>query len=338
MKAVVLYEKQRVSVDDRPEPGDPAPGEVTVRVRAVGLCGSDLKYFQQGGVSTPIKRPFVLGHEAVGTISRVGAGVDTVKVGDRVTIEPGKPCWTCAFCRSGDYNLCPQMYFMASRSRDGALQEYLNWPANLVYPLPAPISDEAGALAEPISVALSGVTMGQVALGKRVLVLGAGTIGLFALQLARAAGASFVAVTDMQPLRLDIARALNADQMIDVGRLNGASLPLPDNSIDVIIDTTGYAAAIGQAYTAVKPGGRIVLIGLGQDPIPLSLIQIVYKQLTVLGVYRYKNTYMAVITALLNGQVQVESVITHRFAIDQAVEALVTATQADRAVKVMINL
>ncbi len=331
-----------VALVQRAAPSDPDPDDVQISIRSVGLCGSDLKYFTEGGVSSDIQRPFILGHESSGEVVKVGDNVRHLQVGQRVAIEPGKPCWKCDYCHRGNYNLCLEMYFMASRSRDGALQEVLNWPAALAYALPDLISNDEGALIEPMSVALSGVQMGEIRLGERVLVLGAGAIGLLVAQFAKIAGAGFVAVTDTQSQRLEIAKSLGADRVIDVTTLASnddgkpAQLTLNPDSIDVLIDTTGAAAAIGQAYAVLKRGGRITMIGLGHQVMPLSLLDIVYKQLTIQGVYRYKNTYPTVIQALIKKQIAVQPLITHHFEIDQVTVAFQTALKMDQAIKVMI--
>jgi L-iditol 2-dehydrogenase len=338
MRAAILYGQEHIVVEDRPDPGAPAPDEVQIRVRAVGLCGSDLKYFYSGGVSGGIKQPFALGHEAAGDVIAVGSDITAFAPGDRVAIEPGKPCWKCPQCLQGDYNLCPNMYFMASRSRDGALRERLNWPANLVFRLPDRLSYDEGALVEPLSVAFSSVHHAQVTLGTRALVLGAGPIGLAVVQFARLAGAVYVGVTDTEPLRLKLARELGAHEAIDVAHLDGPDLPLAEGSIDVVIDTTGVDRAIAQAFPAIKPAGRLVLVGLNHELLPLSLLQIVYKQLTVQGVYRFKNTYPSVLHYLDEGQIKAGPLMTHRFPLDKADHALRMAARRDEAVKVMIEL
>lgn len=338
MRAAILSGKQTIAVTEAPEPGPPGQGEVKMRVRAVGICGSDLKYYYSGGVSGAIERPFVLGHEAAGEIVGLGEGVHHLALGDRVAIEPGRPCWQCQFCRAGDYNLCPTLYFMGSRSRNGALQEFVNWPANLVFGLPDSLSYEEGTWVEPLSVALSGVRQAGIGPGSRVLVLGAGTIGLAALQLARLSGAVWTAITDAEAYRLEAAGQFQPDRTIDVGALPGQQPLLPDSSVDAVIDTTGAAGAIEQAFQAIKPGGRLILIGLSHDRLPLSLLQIVYQQLSVQGVYRYKDTFPAIIDFLAAGRLSVKALITHRFPLQDIELALQTAAQKDQAIKVVITL
>jgi L-iditol 2-dehydrogenase len=338
MRAAVLYGKEKIVVEDRPSPGMPEPDEVQVRVHSVGLCGSDLKYFYSGGVSSAVQQPFALGHEAAGQVVAVGSDVQGFSPGDRVVIEPGRPCWKCQLCRQGDYNLCPNMYFMASRSRDGALREYINWPANLVFHLADNLTYDEGALVEPLSVAYSSVKHAQIGLGSRALVLGAGPIGLAVVQFARLAGALYVGITDTEAFRLELARELGADEALDVTALTDGKLPLEEQSIDVVIDTTGVARAIEQAFPAIKPGGRLVLVGLDHEKLPLSLLQIVYRQLSIQGVYRFKNTFPSVLHYLSTGQVNVKPLMTHRFLLEHTEEALRVASRRNEAVKVMINL
>lgn len=338
MRAAILYGKEHIVVEERQAPGDPAADEVQIRIRTVGLCGSDLKYFYTGGVSSAITQPFALGHEPAGKIVAVGSGVHGFRIGDRVAVEPGKPCWTCEQCLTGNYNLCPHMYFMASRSHDGALREIINWPARLVFHLPDELTLEEGALVEPLSVGYSSVQHANVALGTRVLVLGAGPIGLSVTQFARLAGAQHVGVTDTEAFRLQIAEQLGADQAINVTDLNSADLPLDPLSIDIVIDTTGVAAAIEQAYPYIKPGGTLVLVGLDHAKLPLLLLDIVYRQLTVQGVYRFKNTFPSVLHYLSTGQIKALPLVTHRFSLEETEHALRMASKRNEAVKVMVSL
>jgi L-iditol 2-dehydrogenase len=197
------------------------------------------------------------------------------------------------------------MYFLASRSRDGALRETINWPANLVFHLPDNLTWNEGALVEPLSVAYSSVKHGQVSLGSRVLVLGAGPIGLAVVQFVRLAGALSVGITDIESFRLQLAKDLGIDETFDVTRLSNGKLPIEEQSIDVVIDTTGVVHAIEQAFPSIKPGGKLVLVGLAHEKLPLSLLQIVYRQMSIQGVYRFKDTFPSVLHYLATGQVKV---------------------------------
>lgn len=336
MRAAVLSEAHAIAVEERPPPDPPAPDEVTIRVRAVGLCGSDVKYWIDGGVSTPISQPFVLGHEAAGEIVAVGSGVRYLSVGDRVAVEPGRPCGACSVCRRGDYNLCPEMFFLGSRGRDGALRELLNWPASLVFSLPPAISLVEGALVEPASVALAGIRRGGLKLGERALVLGAGAIGLVTVQLAKAAGATAL-VTDIEPSRLTLARSLSADEVI-LASADEATTPLPDGSVDLIIDTTGHAGAIRQAFPTLRPGGRLVLIGLGHDPLSLTTLDLVYRQATLLGVYRYADTFPTVIDLVRQRALALAPLVSHQIPLPRIAEALDLAAKPAAALKVVVTL
>ena len=216
MRAAVLNRPGEVEVVERPTP-TPGPHEVLVRVRAVGVCGSDTHYYDHGRIGRfVVEQPMVLGHESAGVIEGVGSAVDPARVGQRVSIEPGVPCFTCHECLAGRYNLCPDMVFYATPPVDGSLAELAVIHEAFAHPVPDSVSDEAAALLEPLSVGVWSCRKGGVGLGTSVLVTGAGPIGLVAVQVARAAGAAQVVVADVNPHRLAVAATLGATRTVDV--------------------------------------------------------------------------------------------------------------------------
>ena len=206
MRAAVLKGAGKVTLQERPVPG-PGPGEVLVQVAAVGTCGSDVHYYEHGRIGDfVVESPLILGHEPSGVVIAAGPGADRHLPGQRVSIEPGVPDFTCEYCRAGRYNLCPRMRFFGTPPIDGAFCEYVVVSEEFAYPVPDSLSDDAAALVEPLSVGVWACRKARVGPGSRVLVAGAGPIGLVCLQAAKAFGATYVAVTDVNPRRKNPTR------------------------------------------------------------------------------------------------------------------------------------
>ena len=216
-RAAVLVKPGEIVIEERPMP-EPGPREVLVEVAAVGVCGSDVHYFQHGRVGSHVVRaPLVLGHESAGRVAAVGSSVTAHAVGDRVALEPGVPCGRCRECRSGRYNLCPDVVFFATPPVDGAFAEFVTIDEDFAFALPDELSDEAGALMEPLSVGIWACRKAGVSAGDRVLVTGAGPIGLLAMQVARAFGATRVEISDVNEGRLELAERTGATRAIRAG-------------------------------------------------------------------------------------------------------------------------
>ena len=210
MRVLELSAPETLTLTQRDVP-TPGPGQVLVRMTCVGVCGSDTHYLTHGRIgSYAVDYPMVLGHEGAGVVEAVGEGVDASRIGERVSIEPGVPCRTCAQCLAGAYNLCPDMVFHATPPYDGSLAECIVHDAAFAHPLPDGVSDEAAAMVEPLSVGLWACRKADVTLGDRVLITGCGPIGLMCLLAARARGARDITVVDLNPERLERARALGA--------------------------------------------------------------------------------------------------------------------------------
>ena len=228
-------------------------------MRSVGICGSDVHYFRHGRIGDfVVASPLVLGHEVSGRITAVGAGVDGGRVGSRVAVEPGAACGSCAQCKAGRYNLCPDMRFFATPPVDGALAEYVVVRADLAFDLPAAVGDDAAALLEPLSVGIWATGKAAVGAGSSVLIAGAGPIGLVAAQVARARGATTIAVTDIAPHRLAAALRNGATLALDPRDGTG-----PGQDFDAFLDCSGAPAAISAGIAALAPAGRAVLVGMG---------------------------------------------------------------------------
>ncbi len=268
MRVAVLNRPGEVAVVERPAPV-PGPDEVLVRVRAVGVCGSDTHYFDHGRIGRfVVESPLVLGHEASGVVERVGSGVDPTRVGERVSIEPGVPCRQCGQCLAGRYNLCPDMVFHATPPVDGSLAELVVIHQAFAHPVPDSVGDEEAALLEPLSVGIWACRKGRVGPGSRVLVIGAGPIGLVCVQVARACGAREVVVSDVNAQRLSVGTDLGANDTFRPG-----PVALPDwyagrPGSPGAPRVHGAPGATVEATRALAPAAGRVLFGLGGNKFP----------------------------------------------------------------------
>ena len=325
MKIVRLHAPHDLRLHEEPPP-IPLPGETLVRVRAVGICGSDLHWFSEAGIGDArLGKPLVLGHEFAGTIA------SGPRQGERVAVDPAVPCGKCEFCLRGDPNLCTHLRFAGHAAEDGALREYLAWPTECLHPLPGPLSYADGAMLEPLGVALHAFDLGKVRVGSTVGIFGAGPIGLLILQLARLAGASAVFVTDILPHRVEAARALGATRAILAGRGAEADEILQATSgsgVQVAFEVAGEDLAVEAALTAVRPGGRLILAGIpANDRTSFSASMARRKGLTIKLVRRMKFTYPRAIALVAGGQVDVRSLVTERYPLEQAQQAFSAAAQ-----------
>ena len=341
MQVAVLHRALDLRLEERPVPR-PEPDDVLVAVRAVGICGSDVHYWRDGRIGDIIvQAPFVLGHECAGIVAEVGSSVTSLAVGDRVALEPGVPCRRCPACRSGRYNLCPDVVFMATPPVDGAFAQYVVHPADFAYRLPDQVSLEEGALFEPLSVGIHAVRRSGIGLGDTVLVGGTGPIGLTALLAARAAGASRVIVSDVVPSRLELARSLGAWETIDARSADLAAEVLRltgGEGADAAIECSGAEASQRAGLESLRRGGVIVLVGLGAPTVSLPATTLSNRELDVRGVFRYTNTYPAAVRLVASGQVDLKPLVTHHFPLERVAEAMETAHgRAGGAVKVVVH-
>lgn len=320
MRASVLIRAGELTVQTRPVPV-PGADQVIVRVLAVGICGSDVHYFSEGRIGDfVVAEPLVLGHEAGGVIVAVGDGVDPARLGERVSIEPQRPCRECEFCRSGRYNLCPRIEFYATPPIDGAFAEYVAIQQDFAYAVPASVSDEAAALIEPLSVAIAAVQKAGVRPGSRVLITGAGPIGIVTAQTARAFGAAEIVISDPMAERRAVALRFGASTAIDP-----AAGPL-GSGYHAFIDASGSPVAVRQGISALGPGGVAVLVGMGADEVALPVSPIQNRELIVTGVFRYANTWPTAIELVSSGAVDLDSLVTGSFGIAEVREALDSAS------------
>jgi L-iditol 2-dehydrogenase len=326
MRAAVLEAIEKIAIVERDVPV-PGPAEVLVQVSAVGVCGSDVHYYEHGRIGRyVVEQPLVLGHEAAGVVVGRGSAARRHPLGQRVSLEPGVPDFTCDQCRAGRYNLCPDMRFFATPPIDGAFCEYVVLHEEFAHAVPDALSDEAAALLEPLSVGVWACRKGRVSVGDRVLVNGAGPIGLVSAQTALAFGAAEVVIADVNADRLRLAAELGCTRSIDV-----SATPLADSGFEptVLLECSGHPAAIGPAIRTLARAGRAVLVGMGGDDVPLPLPYVQERELQLTGTFRYANTWPTAIELAASGRVNLDRLVTGRYGLGQ-VEAALTSSRRDR--------
>ncbi|MER6951823.1 NAD(P)-dependent alcohol dehydrogenase [Nonomuraea sp. NPDC000554] len=333
MRAAVLHGVGKIVLEERPQPV-PGPREVLVRVASVGTCGSDVHYYEHGRIGDfVVDSPLVLGHEPSGTVVAAGPGASRHRLGQRVSLEPGVPDFTCPQCRAGRYNLCPRMRFFGTPPIDGAFREYVVLREEFAHPVPDSLSDDAAALIEPLSVGLWACRKARVGPGARVLVTGAGPVGLLSMQAARAFGATDVLVTDVNPARLRLARELGAATLdVRENRLADAAY-----EPDVLLECSGHPAATGQAIREMGRAGRVVLVGMGADEIPLPLNHVQRRELEVTGTFRYANTWPQAIALAASGRVDLDPLVTGHYGLAQVEDALTAGARDPELVKAVVR-
>lgn len=340
--SAVLYEQNDLRLEQRVIQ-KPGKGEVQIAVHSVGICGSDVHYLRKGRIGDFIvKSPMVLGHETSGTISAVGEGVTHLEVGDRVAVEPGYPCRMCNFCKTGRYNLCGEMKFAATPPIDGTLCRYYIHPADFCFKLPDSVSFEEGALLEPLSVGVHACRRAGITMGDAVLICGAGPIGLVNLLVAKACGASRIAITDLDMKRLQLAKQLGADLTIQVEKNQTARevasrvREMLERAPNRTIECTGAQSSIKTAIYATESGGVVVIVGMGNPEVQMPVTEFLVREVDVRGIFRYANCYPTALSLVASGAVDVKSLVTHRFKLEECLKAFETAEKGE-GIKVVIQ-
>lgn len=326
MKVAVMLGTGQMGFEERDIP-KAKDNEVLVKLEYVGICGSDLHYYETGAIGDyVVKPPFVLGHEPGGTVVEVGKNVKHLKAGDRVALEPGKTCGHCEFCRTGRYNLCPDVVFFATPPVDGVFQEYVAHEADLCFKLPDNVDTMEGALIEPLAVGFHAAIQGGAQAGQTAVVMGAGCIGLVTMMALKAMGASRVYVVDIMEKRLAKALELGADGVIngsrtdaveEVRRLTGGK------GCDLAVETAGTQTTTVQTIHMTKKGATVVLVGYsrtGEMTLPMSLA--LDKELTFKTVFRYRHIYPMAVDAVAAGKVNLKGIVTDVFDLDDAQKAM----------------
>ncbi|ETS76543.1 D-xylulose reductase A [Pestalotiopsis fici W106-1] len=315
----VLKEPKSIEFAERPIPTISSPHDVLVAISYTGICGSDVHYWQHGAIGHyVVKDPMVLGHESSAVVAQVGDQVTSLKVGDRVALEPGYPCRRCVQCLGGHYNLCPDMRFAATPPYDGTLTGFWTAPSDFCYKLPDNVSLKEGAMIEPLAVAVHIVRQAQISPGHSVVVMGAGPVGLLCAAVARAFGADIVCSVDVVDSKLKVAKRLAATHTY-----SAKSVPPEENAnnlkdllgltggVDVVIDASGAASSIQTSLHVVRPGGTFVQGGMGRSDIEFPIMALCQKEVTARGSFRYgSGDYRLAIDLVGSGKVDVKSLIT----------------------------
>jgi L-idonate 5-dehydrogenase len=345
MKAAVLHGARDIRIETYLRP-ELQPGMVLLRNRKVGICGSDLHYYEHGYCAAFVPdRPFVLGHELTAEVVSVADDVDTVKVGERVTVNPARACGFCDYCKAGGGNLCRRTIVIGSASTtpptNGAFAEFVLVRSDQCHILPVELDDSLGAMTEPLAVALHAVKRAGVVSGKRALVTGAGTIGLLVALVAKAFGAIPVVVSDIVPVRRSKASELGADAALDPASADLADQvrALAGDGFDFIFEASGSPRALRGAFDLVRPGGTIVQIGTmgtGDTPLPANLIM--NKEINFIGSMRYGNVFDEAIRLVAMRRINLRPLINGEFSLDDAAKAFEFATDKTQSFKVQIQL
>lgn len=342
MKAAVLHKPLdlRVEMVDVPQV---EARDVLVRMRRVGICGSDVHFYLRGRIgSFIVENPLILGHECSGEVAEVGEEVTNVKIGQRVVVEPGFTCGVCEACRSGRYNLCPNVRFYGTPPYDGAFAEYALASAENVYLMPDNMTYEEGAMIEPLAVGLMATKRGRVSVHDSVAIFGAGPIGLLSLQAAKSHGVIETFIVDIINYRLDYASKLGAGTTINASKEDVVKIIMKETGgrgVDVVIEASGAPKAVQQALDVVKPGGRIVFVGYPPTEVPISIDKILIKELDILGVHRYANVFPTAIKLVSSGKVNVKSLVTHVFPLERILDGFkVHIDKIGNPIKVQIEI
>ena len=319
MRSVQLVAPRTLEVREMPQAADPGPGEILVKIRSVGICGSDMHWYTDGGIyGFPASYPQVLGHEPAGEVVALGSGVTQLKCGDRVSIEPTVSCGHCEYCVRGQHNNCLTSQFMGSPQLPGLLREYATLPAHNACIVPETFSYTQATLIEPVAVIMHMLELVEIRPRDTVAVFGAGPIGLLAAAVARSAGAQ-VLVTDKLPYRIQMAKDLGASAAVPIHQFREAVLDTTrGRGVDISIDAAGAAETINTALAVTRPGGAFVLIGIPNHvPVAVDLFSLQAKEIRFQPVKRSNHRSQPAIALLGSGAIP-EAIVTHRVGLDEA--------------------
>ncbi len=331
MKTLRLYSTHDLRFNDEPEPS-PKQGEALINIKAVGICGSDLHWFQEGNIGdTHLQHPLILGHEVMAI----------TQAGQRVAVEPSISCEHCEYCLRGDPNLCENLLFAGHGFQDGALCQQMTWPERCLFPIPDRLSDAEATLLEPLGVAMHAVDLAKLQPGMNIGIFGVGPIGLLILQLARLAGVKQIIATDKLPHRLEVAKSFQASSTILAGAKNDIDEVLAatgGRGVDVAFEVAGDNDAVEAAIACARPGSRVILVGIpSDDRTSFSASTARRKGLTIKLVRRMKHNFLQAIQLVESGQVELGAMVTHTFPFDQSIKAFELAARRE-GLKVVILL
>lgn len=333
MKALVLEKIGVIKLRDIDLPTEPGPGQVKIAMKNVGICGSDVHFYEHGNIGPfVVKEPMVLGHEGAGVVVAVGSDVDTLAVGDKVCMEPGIPRWTSRASRIGLYNLDPSVRFWATPPVHGCLTPEVIHPANLTFKLPDNVSLAEGAMVEPLAVGMQAASKAHISPGATAVVIGSGTIGLMTALAAAAGGCSNVFVVDLQQEKLDIAAKYASLTPVNLTKENGVEHIMKATGgwgADIVFEASGSLKAYDTLFDYACPGGTVVLVGMPPKPVAYDVVAAEAKELRVEHVFRYANIYPRAIDLLASGKIDVKPLISKSYPFERSVEAFEFAAKAE---------
>ncbi|MDF2839298.1 MAG: alcohol dehydrogenase [Clostridia bacterium] len=342
-KAIFMHGTNQMIWKDVPVPVI-KENEVLVKIEAVGICGSDVHYFQHGRIGDfVVEGDFILGHECAGEVVEVGSSVKNLKIGDRVALEPGKTCGKCEFCKTGRYNLCPDVEFFATPPYHGVFTNYVSHPEDMCFKLPENVSNVEGALVEPLAVGLHATDIGGVKLGDTVVIYGSGCIGLVTLLASKAKGASKIILVDVLKNRLETAIKLGATHVINPMESDVVKTIheiTEGKGAHVVIDTAAAVVTVKQTVDVLKIGGTIVLVGMTpKDEVEFNFMKLMGKEGVVKTIFRYRNLYPVAINAIASGAINVKDIVSHEYDFEDTEEAFdFVVNNAKDVVKAVIKI
>jgi L-iditol 2-dehydrogenase len=341
---MVLAGLSRIVLVDKPMPSVLKHAEVLVRMRSVGICGSDIHYFREGRIGSQIVQyPFTIGHEGSGIIEKTGSEVKGLNIGDRVAIDPAMPCYKCDQCRVGRFHTCRNMRFLGCPGQaEGCLSEYLLMPESSCHRLPDNVTFDQAALAEPLSIGLYAVTLASSVAGKAIVILGSGPIGVSVMLAARAQGAGIIYMTDKIEDRLRLARLMGADwtgnpDSTDI--VNAIQTEGPAQ-IDLIFECCGKQEAADKAVNLLAPGGKLMIVGIPSFPRwTFNVEDLRRKEIAIQNVRRQNETLAETIDMIASGKLCGDKMKTHDFTLDETEKAFnLVANYADGVMKAVIHI
>ncbi|XP_054156264.1 sorbitol dehydrogenase-like [Oppia nitens] len=353
--SLVLHKTGDLRLENKELPiaTEPGPNEVLCKTHSCGICGSDISLWKKGGIGQyVINQPQVLGHECSALVVKVGVNVKHLVAGDRVAIEPAVPCRRCNYCKTGIYNHCPManIQLKGVPPMPGMLCRQFTHPADFCFKLPANITYEEGAMVEPLTVAVQAVRRVKLTIGQSVLICGAGTIGQMCLAVAKAYGAAKVIITDINEFRLNVAKQMGADQTILIDPTKSSTDDGIDDiihqilgnergqGVDVTLECTGSENSTQVAINSTRKAGKVGLIGLGPQQVTVPLVTVAIRELDIVGVFTYRNCFPMAIHLLETGKVNIKSLVTHKYRLEQSMDAFNKMIEPDNnAIKIQIQ-
>ncbi len=343
MKVCVLTGKQKLEWVERDIP-QPAAGELQIKLEYVGICGSDLHFYQEGQLANwTLDGPLALGHEPGGIVTAIGEGVTGFAIGDKVSIEPAVPCGKCEECRKGLYNLCTDIKMLAiPHERDGVNAEYCVHDATMCYKLPENVSTLEGAMIEPLAVGIHGTELSDARVGETAIVLGSGCIGLCTVMALKARGVSEIYVADVMDKRLEMAMEVGATRVFNsrTESIEEFAKTLPGGGADQVYECAGNRITTLQTCRLIKRGGKVTLTGVSPEPVlELDIATLNAMEGTIYSVYRYRNLWPKAIAAVASGAIPVKKIVSHEFPFEECIEAIdYSLNHKDEVIKGVIKM